>query len=167
MNVRRQLVKLENAEYLMTKTKKIIAIASEGGHWLQLMQIREAFEDHETLFVTTMHGLPEESDIEEFRIVPDCNRDSKVSLIKCFIALLPILLKHRPDVVVSTGALPGVIAMAIARVMRSHTIWIDSVANAEEMSMSGRLAKYVAVSWMSQWEHVAKSSGAVYAGEVL
>lgn len=51
--------------------------------------------------------------------------------------------------------------------MGANTIWIDSVANAEEMSMSGRVAKHLARSWVSQWEHVAASSGATYAGEVL
>ena len=151
----------------MTKPKKILAIASEGGHWLQLMQIREAFDDRDTLFVTTMNGLPEESGIQKFKIIPDCNRNSKLSFVCCFCALVHLFVLYRPNVVVSTGAMPGVLAMAIGRMAGSHTIWIDSIANAEEMSMSGRLAKYVAKSWMSQWEHVALSSGADYAGEVL
>jgi hypothetical protein len=49
----------------------------------------------------------------------------------------------------------------------ARTIWVDSVANAEEMSMSGKLARRFAHLWLSQWEHVAGAEGAEYAGAVL
>ena len=75
--------------------------------------------------------------------------------------------RFKPDVVISTGALPGVIAIAVGRAMGSRTIWVDSVANAEEMSMSGNLARRFAHLWMTQWEHVAAANGAEYAGSVL
>lgn len=151
----------------MRKNKRILAIASAGGHWQQLMQLRDAFEDHDTLFATTLEGLPEEFNAGKSVIVPDCNRDSKKSILRCSAKLIWVVLRHRPHVVVSTGALPGVIAIAFGRLTGAHTIWIDSVANAEEMSMSGRAAKFVAKSWVSQWQHVAAANGAVYAGEVL
>lgn len=152
---------------MSTRKKKIFAIASAGGHWQQLMQIGEAFEDHDTLFATTLAGLPEEFGVEKYVIVPDCNRHSKMSMLRCFFRMGLVMLRHRPNVVISTGALPGVVALGLGRIMGANTIWIDSVANAEEMSMSGRVAKHLARSWVSQWEHVAASSGATYAGEVL
>ena len=65
------------------------------------------------------------------------------------------------------GALPGVVALALGRAMGARTVWIDSVANAAEMSLSGRLARRVAHLWLTQWEHVARDSGAEYAGSVL
>ena len=69
--------------------------------------------------------------------------------------------------VVSTGALPGVIALTLGRAIGARTIWVDSIANAEEMSMSGKLARRVAHLWLSQWEHVAEAAGAEYAGAIL
>ncbi|RVU34117.1 UDP-N-acetylglucosamine--LPS N-acetylglucosamine transferase [Hwanghaeella grinnelliae] len=148
-------------------TKKILAVASGGGHWQQLMLMRRAFEGNDVRFITTLPGLPEQFDAHPAAIVRDCNRNERV---KSFLSLLAItwqILKFRPDVIISTGALPGVMALAVGRLFGARTIWVDSIANAEEMSMSGRLARRFAHLWLSQWDHVAKDAGAEYAGAVL
>ena len=154
-------------DLVLLMTKKILAIASGGGHWQQLMAMRPALAGHDTFYLTTLPGLPEQFGAAPARIIPDCNRDQKLAIVRTSAVLLRELLRHRPDVVISTGALPGVIALALGRAIGARTIWVDSVANAEEMSMSGRLARRVAHLWMSQWEHVAKETGAEYAGAVL
>lgn len=129
--------------------------------------MRPAFDDQDVLFVTTLAGLPEQFDAAPSRIVPDCNRNEKIAMARSLLALTGVIVRFRPHVVISTGALPGVIALALGRLVGARTIWVDSVANGEEMSMSGRLARRVAHLWMSQWQHVAAASGAEYAGSVL
>jgi UDP-N-acetylglucosamine:LPS N-acetylglucosamine transferase len=131
------------------------------------MLMRPGFEDNSVVFATTLPGLPEQFDAHPFKIIPDCNRNEKLSIVTCAFALLVLIIRTRPHIVISTGALPGVIGLALGRMIGARTIWVDSVANAEEMSMSGKLAKRVAHLWLSQWEHVAKEAGAEYAGAVL
>jgi len=63
--------------------------------------------------------------------------------------------RERPSVVVSTGAAPGYLAIRCARLMGARTLWIDSVANIEELSMSGRLASTTADLCLTQWPHLA------------
>ena len=152
---------------LETMTRRLLAIASGGGHWQQLMLMRPAFEGTQAFYLTTLAGLPEQFGATPAAIVPDCNRDERVAILRSSLAIAGHLLRHRPHVVISTGALPGVIALALGRAMGARTIWVDSVANAEEMSMSGRLARRFAHLWLSQWEHVAAEAGAEYAGAVL
>lgn len=147
--------------------KRILAVASGGGHWQQLMLMRPAFEGHQVKFLTTLPGLPEQFNAAPAAIIPDCNRDEKIAMAKCATALTREMLTLRPHLVISTGALPGVMALALGRCIGARTIWVDSVANAEEMSMSGKLARRVATLWMSQWEHVAAEADAEYAGAVL
>lgn len=147
--------------------KRILAVASGGGHWQQLMLMRRAFEGHDVFYLTTLAGLPEQFDAAPAAIVPDCNRNEKIAILRCLFAVLYQVLRRRPHLVISTGALPGVIALAFGRMLGARTVWVDSVANAEEMSMSGRLARRFAVHWLSQWEHVARAEGADYAGAVL
>ncbi|MEX2518000.1 MAG: UDP-N-acetylglucosamine--LPS N-acetylglucosamine transferase [Paracoccaceae bacterium] len=142
-------------------------MGSGGGHWQQLMLMRPAFEGCETLYLTTLSGLPEQFGASPAAIIPDCNRNEKRQILRTTWAVFGHLRRFRPDVVISTGALPGVLALGLARLAGARTIWVDSVANAEEMSMSGKLARRVAHLWMSQWEHVAAESGAEYAGAVL
>lgn len=148
-------------------TRRVLAVASGGGHWQQLMLMRPAFAGAETLYVTTLPGLPEQFGATPARIVPDCNRDAPLAMARCSAALAALVARRRPDVVISTGALPGVIALALGRLAGARTVWVDSVANAEEMSMSGKLARRVAHHWFSQWHHVAEAAGAEYAGSVL
>lgn len=149
------------------RRKRVLAVASGGGHWQQLMLMRAAWARHDAKYVTTLPGLAEGFGIDDAAIVPDCNRNEKLKIIWAFFAIAWRILRFRPDVVISTGALPGVIALALGRVWGARTIWVDSVANAEEMSMSGKLARRFAKLWLSQWAHVADAEGAAYDGAVL
>jgi UDP-N-acetylglucosamine:LPS N-acetylglucosamine transferase len=151
----------------MTQRKRVLAVASAGGHWQQLMMMRPAFERHEVHFVTTLPGLADSFGATPAHLVVDCNRNEKIAVLRSAASLLWLMLRLRPDVVISTGALPGVLALAEARAVRARTIWVDSVANAEEMSMSGRAARRSADVWLSQWPHVAAAEGAGYEGSVL
>jgi hypothetical protein len=145
----------------------VVAIASGGGHWQQLQLLRPAFARHDVLFLTTLPGLPEQFGATPAAIIPDCSRDDKRGILACVFAVGWQILRHRPHVVISTGALPGVIGLALGRLVGARTIWVDSVANAEEFSMSGRYARRFAHLWLSQWAHVAEAEGAEYAGAVL
>jgi hypothetical protein len=73
----------------------------------------------------------------------------------------------RPDVVISTGAAPGFLALRLGRLLGARTIWVDSVANGEELSMSGKLAGRYADLWLTQWEHLAHEGGPQFRGNVL
>lgn len=151
-------------------TCKILAIASAGGHWQQLMELRPAWDDlgpGAALYATTLPDLPDQFGAAPAVIVPDCNRNAPLAVLRCTWALARLIRAERPAVVISTGALPGVIALALGRVAGARTVWLDSVANAEEMSMSGRLARRVADLWLSQWPEVARAQGATYIGSIL
>ncbi|MEM9238100.1 MAG: oligosaccharide biosynthesis protein Alg14, partial [Verrucomicrobiota bacterium] len=116
---------------------KILAISSGGGHWVQLLRLRPAFEGGDVLFATTRPGY--ESDLdqgERFTVIPDATRWSKIGLVKSALSILLLLLRERPDVVITTGAAPGYFAIRMARIIGSKTVWVDSVANVEELSMS-------------------------------
>ncbi len=131
------------------------------------MAMRPAFAEAETFYATTMSGLPEKFGVKHFSIIPDCNRNEPLRSLACLMALLGVLLKFRPRVVISTGALPGLAALMLGRMLGARTIWIDSLANVEGMSMSGRYARRFADHWITQWPAVAQASGAEYCGRVL
>lgn len=142
-------------------------MASAGGHWEQLCLIGEAFAGHEVLFATTLAGLETRGGGGPVRTIPDCNANEPRNIFRCAIATLRLLREYRPQIVVTTGALPGLIAIAAGRIFGAQTLWIDSVANAEELSASGRYALKIAHRHFSQWEHVARAQGSQYAGSVL
>jgi UDP-N-acetylglucosamine:LPS N-acetylglucosamine transferase len=146
---------------------KILAVSSGGGHWEQMMLLREAFKGQEVYYATTMRGLMERSGVSNGFLLDDCNRNDIRGSLTCLIQAAQIVFRIRPHVVISTGAAPGLFCLLFGRLAGAKTIWIDSIANAEAMSMSGRLARYVASLWLTQWRHLARATGPHYVGELL
>ena len=151
----------------LKSSKRILAIASAGGHFNQLMLLRPGYQDHEVTYLTTLPGLADQFGAAPNRLIPDCNANTPLRALRCALAIGGQMIKIRPAVVISTGALPGVIALAWGRVLGAQTIWVDSVANAEELSASGRLAKRIAHLVLSQWPDVAAAANVRYEGSIL
>jgi UDP-N-acetylglucosamine:LPS N-acetylglucosamine transferase len=153
----------------MTELKqvKVLAVASGGGHWEQLMALRGAFEGKDVVFTTTNSGLLRKYNIQNGVVVPDCSRDSIFLSIKCVIVTFFLILRQNPDVVISTGAAPGFFCLLAGKVLGKRTVWIDSVANVERLSMSGKMAGKIATLWLTQWKHLAQPEGPHYFGAVL
>ncbi len=150
--------------------KKVLAVASSGGHWQQLLRLEELFDSYDCSFVSTRSDYRTTVLGSRFFTVADVNRWRKWRIPFACIQMFCIMLRVRPDVVISTGALPGLIAVILGRVFGARCIWLDSIANSEELSLSGRIAGKFAQLWLTQWEHLAGDGDdqrPEYAGRVL
>jgi UDP-N-acetylglucosamine:LPS N-acetylglucosamine transferase len=160
----------------MTRKTRIMAVASAGGHWVQLMRLRPAWEGFDVTYVTTDPGLRQPlldeamaagQPAPDFRVITEGNRWHKRKLLKQLAELTLVMARVRPDAVITTGAAPGYFALRLGRMFGARTVWIDSMANAEELSLSGRKARRHADLWLTQWEHLAKAEGPQFLGAVL
>lgn len=148
--------------------KRILALSSGGGHWVQLLRLRPAFDDGcEVTFATVDKGYEVDLDGGKLVVIPDANRSNWWNVICSAAAILCLLVKLRPDVVISTGAAPGYLAIRLGKMLGAKTIWLDSVANAEELSMSGEKVGAHADLWLTQWEHLSKEAGPQFFGRVF
>ena len=148
-------------------TKRVLAVASGGGHWVQLMRLRPAFEGLDVAFVSVNAFRRDEVRGHRFFTLPDASRWNKHMFVPMAFKILWILLLVRPHVVVTTGSAPGYATLQLARLFGSRTVWIDSISQIEALSMSGRLAGKVADLWLTQWPHLASPQGPQYSGSVL
>jgi len=146
--------------------KKILAISSPGGHWTQMQRVTSAFSRHEVVYVSTLKGYAKQVSACKYYQVKDASAWSKLSLIILVFQLIKIIINERPDIVISTGAAPGLFAIIIARFIGAKTIWLDSIANYEKISFSGRLAKYFTHLHLTQWEHLTNQK-IQFSGKVL
>jgi UDP-N-acetylglucosamine:LPS N-acetylglucosamine transferase len=147
---------------------RVMAVSSGGGHWVQLRRIMPAFAGLDVFFVST-EPLGD-ADIGAYRYyrVRNATRRTGFGLMVSGWQTLWILSRERPDVVVTTGAAPGLIALTLAKLLLgSRTVWIDSLAQSESMTLSGRLARPVADAWLVQWAHLAQPGGPYFWGAVL
>jgi UDP-N-acetylglucosamine:LPS N-acetylglucosamine transferase len=146
--------------------RKVLAVASGGGHWVQLLRLQPAFEGHDIRYVSTNAGY--QLDVSgRLHVVTDANMWQRMRLIKMFMEVASVVATFRPDVVVTTGAAPGFAAIMFGRMLGARTVWIDSIANSEDLSGSGKQARRWASAWVTQWQHLARKDGPVYWGAVL
>ncbi|THD82477.1 UDP-N-acetylglucosamine--LPS N-acetylglucosamine transferase [Aliigemmobacter aestuarii] len=145
----------------------VLAVASGGGHWVQLMRLRPAFAGAEVHFATVDRSVAGAVAPAPVHVYPDANKDTPLRLVFAALKLALIVLRVRPDVVVSTGAAGGYLAIRFARLIGARTMFIDSIANARDLSVSARLAQKAADLVLSQWPAVARATGAAYRGAVL
>lgn len=150
----------------MSNKKRLLAVASGGGHWDELMVIRSSFDDFETTFATTNPDVLTSSSTK-IRIISDCNQNQPLLVVRCAIDALKLVVALRPQVVVTTGAAPGAISLLVGKIFGARTIWIDGLASANQLSASGKLTRYFADLHLTQWEHLADGRRTQYMGSVL
>lgn len=148
--------------------QRIIAISSGGGHWIELLRLQPAFEGHDITYVTVDRAYQSDVQGHAFHTVLDVTRWNKLRWIISALQIVWILLRHRPHIVLSTGALPGYMAIRLGKMLLgARTVWIDSIANVDELSMSGQKIGRHADMWLTQWAHLAKPGGPQFRGAVL
>lgn len=155
---------------------RVLAIASGGGHWVQLLRLRRAWTGCVVHYATTdpgqrtllseLLGQPGE-EMAGFHLVPEANRWQKLRLVGQMLSIGLLLVRLRPDAIVTTGAAPGFFALRLGRVLGARTIWIDSIANAGELSLSGQRIGRHADLWLTQWPDLARPEGPHHRGAVL
>ncbi|AVI62905.1 Oligosaccharide biosynthesis protein Alg14 [Halomonas sp. GFAJ-1] len=152
---------------------KILLVGSFGGHFIQLKrlygQIVENVDQNSVsfTFASTEQGLIVNEAPTLF--CPNIHRGSRIKdLISAVRRTYAVLKIAKPDTVISTGALPGLLLCFIAKLMGKQVIWVDSMANYQQLSFSGKLARFFCDICLTQWEHLAANDKRVsYWGKVL
>lgn len=161
---------------MIPRRPKVLAISSGGGHWVELRRLSKAFEDCDVVWCTTHHDYANEliSDAPsgapkpKFFHVQEAIRWQKLRMLRQALGVIWVLLRVRPDVVISTGASPGFFAIFFGKTfLRTKTIWVQSIADTDGMSMSGSMVERYADLWLTQWEHLAQPEGPHYYGSVV
>lgn len=131
------------------------------------MLLKDAFNGHEVVFVGVKEMYRSDVVPHPFYAIRDVSRLHKWSIFPALAKLAFILLRERPDIVITTGSAPGMLALRLGKLFGARTVWIDSIANIEEMSLSGRRASRYADLWLTQWPHLSAENGPQYKGSVL
>ncbi|WP_448586544.1 glucuronosyltransferase [Thermaurantiacus sp.] len=155
---------------------RVLALASPGGHWIQLLRLAAAFDGCELHYAcaaddaadaaraaAARRGQPRPA----FHRFTDANRWEKLRLLRQAFDVARILWRVRPDAIVTTGASAGYFAVRLGRLLGARTCWIDSIANAKELSLSGARAGPHADLFLTQWPEVARPGGPHFRGAVL
>ena len=151
----------------MKNKPKIFAVASIGGHWIQLLRISKGLEENfEIVYLSTHEKCSTMVEGNRFYRMKDFSRWDFYKMIPEFFHTISLLRKEKPLAVITTGAAPGLTCLLAAYLLQIKTIWIDSVANAEHLSFSGKIASKFASRVYTQWKDQATDK-IIYAGNIF
>ncbi len=148
---------------------KLCLVASSGGHLLQLVSLRKAWEAEERFWVSfpreDARALLEGERV--FWAYHPTNRNLK-NLFRNLGLAWRVLRKERPDVIISTGAGVAVPFLWVGRLLGIRTVFIDSLTRIRDLSLSGKLVYPVVNRFFVQWPDLtSRYPRSVYGGRVL
>lgn len=153
---------------------RLVVGASAGGHVNELLILlgaaRGQWPTEPCAFVTTMQ-IAVTSFAAGTRPVHVLGEGDRLKPLRSLAVLWRALHSAwvlRPDVVVTTGSMPLALFCFWSRMLGARIVWIDSVAQVDRMSLSGRFVRRFADLCLVQWPDVAaQTAGTEYAGELL
>jgi beta-1,4-N-acetylglucosaminyltransferase len=147
----------------------VLLVCSPGGHLLQLLALRRAWEGFSTAWVS-LGRADARSLLADDRVYfahGPTNRNIP-HFFRNLILAVQLLRLLRPRVIVTTGAGVAVPFAWIGRILGSRVIYIESLSRVDDVSLSCRLIRPVADRIYGQWpEFVRAYPHARYAGSVF
>ncbi len=134
---------------------------------MQLLRLRPAWEGCDIAYATVHADCAAQVPGARFFRFRDASRKNPLGFGVVAMQLLRAVLAVRPDVIVTTGSAPALLAILFGRMIGARTLWIDSIANSETMSSSGLRARKLAHMCVTQWPELAAEPRPLYWGSVL
>ncbi len=147
--------------------RRVLLVASGGGHWVQLLRLRDAWRDDDVAYVTVQDSYRSQVEGARFYRIHDATRWNRWRLLRMVLQVTRVVLRERPDVVITSGAAPGLVALRVGKWVGARTVWLDSIANVERLSLSGQHVGKFADLQLTQWKHLETQGGPLYKGAVL
>lgn len=151
---------------------KVLFIASAGGHLSELLALKPMFKkydyflmtektksskylkkEHGKKFAFLLYGTMAHPFTYPFKLLGNC-----------FISLF-YYLKFRPDVIITTGVQSAGPMCCIGKIFGSKIVYIETFANLETKTASGRIIYHFADLFIVQWKSMLKLyPKAIYGG---
>lgn len=142
--------------------KKVLFISSTGGHLNELLQLKPIFKNYDSYLITekTKTTLNLEKDYKNVDYLLYGTKHTPLKYIYVSIRNIfkSIRLYHKikPDVIVTTGAHTCVPMCYIAKLHRKKIIYIETFANINSKTITGKLIYPIANVFVVQWESMLK-----------
>lgn len=154
--------------------KKVMFISSTGGHLSELLELSDLFKYYDTFIVTekTKSNLYLKNKYKQvYYLVYGTKSHLFTYIFKFtynFFKSFYLFLKLKPDVIVTTGTHTAVSMCYIAKLFAKKVIFIETLANRDTKTVSGRLVYPIADYFLVQWENMLKLyPKAIYSGFIF
>jgi beta-1,4-N-acetylglucosaminyltransferase len=148
---------------------KLGLVCSHGGHMTEMRMLLPAFEGHELFYVTYPCKRTEMlAERETIYLTPNIGT-SPVLMALAFVRACAILVRERPDVVLSTGAEIAIPYLWVGKLLGARIAYVESWCRVQSRSGTGPLVYPVADLFLVQWPDLLRLYGpkAQYCGGLV
>ena len=136
---------------------KVCLVGSSGGHLTHLYMLKDFWKDKDRFWVT--FDKEDARSILKNEKVISCyyptNRNIK-NLIKNTFLAIRILLKEKPDLIISSGAAVAVPFFYIGKILGAKLVYIEVFDRIDKPTVTGKLVYPIADKFIVQWEEQKK-----------
>lgn len=159
----------------MGRSKTVMFAASIGGHYKELMGLKELFPRYNSILVTDNKAAMNQPEIvKSFRSIefPDAMSDRRKrnggkkseetrlaalqTYLKMFRQCIRIVRKYKPSVIISTGSYIAVPLFWWGKLYGAKLIFIESNAMVYSKTTTGRLVGWLSDKVIVQWSEMLK-----------
>lgn len=141
--------------------KKVMFIASTGGHLDELMQLKPLFDKYDYHIVTekdkSTETLKKEYGKRISYLIYGTRKQKLKYIVKFFyncIKTVGIYIKYRPKYIVTTGTHTAGPMCYFGKIFGSKIIYIETFASIHKKTATGRLIYPIADLFIVQWEEM-------------
>jgi beta-1,4-N-acetylglucosaminyltransferase len=132
---------------------KLALVCSSGGHLTQLHQLKPFWQKHDRFWVTfklpDSESLLADEDVEWAHYPTTRNLPNT---LRNLVLAVRLLMRRRPDVVISDGAGVAFPFFLVARLLRIRTVYLEVYDRIDSPTLTGRLCRPLSNLFLVQWE---------------
>ena len=152
------------------KEKKVCFAASSGGHFEQISMLKPLMKEYGSFVVTEETVYKASIKGERMYYVHQVNRKEwsmPVWMMVNSFKFLGIIIKEKPDVVITTGVLAMIPLCLMVKIFGKKFIYIESFAKVSSPTETGKFLYKFADQFYVQWESMKEFyPNAIYLGGI-
>jgi beta-1,4-N-acetylglucosaminyltransferase len=141
------------------KRLKIALVCSHGGHLTEMKALWPAFAEQEWCLVTYRCERTKELALVKRTYLLENIGKNVWRMTKAFAMATAVLMRERPDVVLSTGSEIAIPFLWIGKLLGARTVYVESWCRVHTRSGTGPLVYPVADLFLVQWPDLLAQYG--------
>jgi beta-1,4-N-acetylglucosaminyltransferase len=137
---------------------KILLVCTSGGHFSTMQSLKKFWSSHNRVWVTDRQSDTEvlKADEKVYWLPYQAPRNI-FAFLKGLYPAFQIILREKPDIVLSTGASISVNFGLISKLLGCRFIYVESVSRSEDLSLSGKIVYLLSEQFYVQWPNLTAS----------
>lgn len=137
---------------------KILLVCTSGGHFSTMQSLNKFWGSHDRVWVTDLQSDTEVLNAgEKVHWLPYQAPRNIVAFLKGLYPAFQVMLKEKPDLVLSTGASIAVNFGLMSKLLGCKFIYIESISRSQDLSLSGKIVYWLSDKFYVQWPNLTAS----------